>query len=301
MSSVMCVGIATLDHIFQVESFTEQEHKTRATMYESVGGGMAANAAVAIVRAGGRAILSTNLGDDLTGSVILEELRTDYVDISQVNIVNGVASPVASVLINNKGERQIVSHIPRTLFERNWPLPNLPSDCSAVMVDTRWPSGACAALSAARKQDIPGVVDLEIVDNEDVGPILLQASHIVVPRESLEILTGVDNPAVALRKLTEITNAHVSVTLGSEGVIWLEGNTLQKLPAVQIDALDTVGAGDVFHGILAKELGEGRDFRGAATEANLVAALKCTKKGGRRSVPNLTQINAFKVRLGLIG
>ena len=119
MSSVMCVGIATLDHIFQVESFTEKEHKTRATMYESVGGGMAANAAVAIVRAGGRAILSTNLGDDLTGSVILEELRTDYVDISQVNIVNGVASPVASVLINNKGERQIVSHIPRTLFERN--------------------------------------------------------------------------------------------------------------------------------------------------------------------------------------
>ena len=72
MSSVMCVGIATLDHIFQVESFTEKEHKTRATMYESVGGGMAANAAVAIARAGGRAILSTNLGDDLTGSVILE-------------------------------------------------------------------------------------------------------------------------------------------------------------------------------------------------------------------------------------
>ena len=296
MASIMCVGIATLDHIFQVESFVEREDKTRAATYDCVGGGMAANAAVAIARAGGQAGLSTNLGDDLAGSIILEELRRDCVDTSQINIVNQVTSPVASVLINNKGERQIVAHTPKPLFEFEQPLPKLSSDCSAVMVDTRWLKGATAALSAAKKQTIPGVVDLEILRDEEISPILLHASHVVVPKRSLELLTGTNDPITGLRRLAKETQAHVSVTLGSEGVMWLQGKTLQRLAAIKINALDTVGAGDVFHGILAKELGEGRNFKDAATEASLVAALKCTKKGGRHSIPNQAEISAFKMK-----
>lgn len=297
MTSVICVGIATLDQIFQVESFSDEGGKTRAKTYESVGGGIAATAAVAIARAGGRAFLSTNLGDDLIGATILEELKEDQVDTSRVNIVQGLASPVASILINDEGERQIVTHFSTALFTSDIPSPDLPSDCVAVMTDIRWPSGACAALASAKERDIPGVVDLEIVDDEDVKPFLLHASHIVTPRKSLERLTGLLDPAVALQKLRGITDAHVSATLGPEGVIWLEDDTVQRLPALKIDVLDTVGAGDVFHGILVKELGRGRDFRHAATEANLVAALKCTRTGGRRSVPNATQIEAFKAQL----
>ncbi|MBV24077.1 MAG: hypothetical protein CMM21_03570 [Rhodospirillaceae bacterium] len=297
MTSVICVGIATLDQIFQVESFSNEGGKTRAKAYQSVGGGIAANAAVAIARAGGQAFLATNLGDDLIGAAILKELKKDQIDASRVNIVQGLASPVASILINDEGERQIVTHFSPALFTSDLSLPDLPSACAAVMADIRWPGGACAALASAKKRGIPGVVDLEIVDDQDIKPFLVHASHIVVPRKSLERATGLFDPTAALQQLRQATDAHVSATLGPEGVIWLEGDTVQWLPALQIDVLDTTGAGDVFHGILAMELGRGRGFRDAATEANLVAALKCTRTGGRHSVPNSAQIETFKAQL----
>ena len=80
---------------------------------------------------------------------------------------------------------------------------------------------------------------------------------------------------------------------GGMGYLWLDGDALHAMPGYSVDAIDTLGAGDVFHGAYALALAEGREVAAAARFANAAAAIKCTRASGRRGIPLRAEVDAW--------
>ena len=292
MKQVICTGLAVLDHVFYLPEIPRKSIKSFATSYQIVGGGNAATAAVAISQAGGQAIFWGSLGDDLNGDIILSELEEFGVDVDDVNRLNGLKSPVSSVLIDNKGERLITNYTDRKLIKKaDWlPLGKLVKS-DAVLADLRWQEGALETLRRARELGIPGVLDADLAPiglNEEV---IKNASHVIFSEPALNEFSQGKSTVEALHLVSEINKGWVGVTEGSSGTKWMDNGKMKHVPAFKVEVVDTLGAGDVFHGVFALSLAEGHFEESALLRASAAAALRCSRSGGRKTIPIRREID----------
>lgn len=287
MTGVLVVGMAVVDYVFFVDAFPQTAEKFRANDAMIVGGGGAANAAVAIARLGGTAFLSARLGRDAAAEMILSDLRDEGVDVSLCD-QSGARSSCSSILIDGAGERQIVNFRGAGLTEETSHISNVPA-IGAALADTRWTGGAMAAMELARGRGVPGVLDVEVGAN----PVVLRpASHAAFSVQGLADLYPGD-PGAALARVVSQHGGWACVTLGEDGVLWRDDAGEGRMPAPRVEVVDTLGAGDAWHGAFALELAKGAAEPEAMRFANAVAALKCTKPGGRVGSPTHTEAEDF--------
>ena len=294
MKQIVCVGNAVLDHIFQLQIIPKLPVKCFASNYTQAGGGNAATAAVAISRAGGKAVFWGRVGDDNNAELILDELAEFGVDVKDVIRQKGVKSGVSSVMVDEFGERLITNYCDSKISsDPNWlPLERL-NDSKAVLVDFRWHEGAIKSLSKARELGIPGVLDADLTPeglNEDV---ISCATHVLFSQPALLEFAQGKSIEKALQYARELNSGWVGVTEGSAGISWLENGALRHFPAYKVKTVDTLGAGDVFHGIFTLGLAEGHTEENSISLANAGAAIHCSKHGGRKSIPHRLEINNF--------
>lgn len=291
MASVLCVGIATLDYVYAVPDLPNEGTKYRATALEVVGGGIAANAAVAVARLGGKASLLARLGDDVPGQVIRDGLISDHVDMGLAPAVNGFRSPVSAIMVDAAGERMIVSYSdPEMPLQPEWLPREVPLATRAVLGDTRWEDGSLCLFQAARKAGIPAILD---ADRKPADPSLLAAaSHIAFSELGLAEQTGLTDPAAALHSYPA-GHIWLAVTAGERGVWVRNRGAISHVPAFQVDVVDTLGAGDVWHGAFALALAEVQAEIDAVRFANAAAAIKCTRFGGRKGAPSRAEVEQF--------
>jgi sulfofructose kinase len=283
---VICVGgSATIDHIFLVDEVKLPSAKITARDFVETGGGMGANAAVAVQRLGGRAIYWGRVGDDQTGDEVLWLLTHEGIDVSGVRRLAGFRTKIASILIDSRGERLAVSAQPQGYPpDASWlPLERI-AEADAVLADTRWPNGAQRLFEAAAERGLPSVFD---GDGGDPPQVLRTAQQCTHPFFSQPMLASFDygSPELALPRVFGGRNALTGVTLGAAGVMWFDGQRIRSMPSPRVKAVDTLAAGDTWHGAMALALAEGRDAPAAIEFASAVAALKCTRFGGRASIP----------------
>jgi sulfofructose kinase len=295
---VACAGIATLDHIFAVESLPIDDGKYSATGYLAIGGGVAANAAVTVARLGGAASFIGCVGDDVAGDQVLEEFAALDVATGSVQRVANRSTPTSVALVDRDGDRALVNYVAPDFFDRADPsFARDIGDAAVVLVDCRWPIGAIQALEAARHHGIHAVVDVDRpVDSDpvtDTGRILALATHLLYSCDALLGTTGEADVPTALAAAARRSAGWIAVTEGERGVSWLEGNDVRHLPALRVRAVDTLGAGDVFHGAFALALAEGRPEREAVRFASAAAAAKCTQAGGRAGIPDRAMVEAL--------
>ena len=285
------MGCATMDHIFGVAQIPQQPLKYRARDFRSVGGGNAATAAVAISRLGGRAHLIARLGEDAIGDAILRELDAQGVDRSLVHRFPGCSSSLSSILVDDRGERMIVNYFdPRISHEPDW-LPPIPAGIGAVLADAHWLAGDLELFRRAAGAGIPTVLD---ADMPACAPELIRASTVAAfSAPGLEVATGVRGIAEGLRGAARMGSGIMLATDGANGVFWVEGGELRHQAAHAVRAVDTLAAGDVFHGALALAIAEGRDMETAVTFANAAAAIKVTRFGGRAGAPTRAEVEQF--------
>ena len=158
---VICVGgSATIDHIFLVDEVRLPSAKITALDFIETGGGMGANAAVAVQRLGGRAIYWGRVGDDQTGDEVLWLLTHEGIDVSGVRRLPGFRTKIASILIDAHGERLAVSAQPQGYPpDASWlPVERVP-EANVVLADTRWPTGAQRLFETAAEFNLPSVFD----------------------------------------------------------------------------------------------------------------------------------------------
>lgn len=293
MARVLCVGQAVQDFVFAVPRLPTRGEKYRATKFEAVGGGPAATAAVAIARLGGAAQLAARVGGDSIGALIVEELQRYGVDCRYVRRFASCTSSVSSVLIDSAGERLIVNHLDAGLpDEPDWlPEPRAVA-ADAVLADTRWPHGAASLLGRARAAGLPAVLDADRPVPRDPALIEL-ASHVAFSAEGLEELTGTADPERALLDVARAITAWCCVTVGADGVICAAGGVARRHPAFAVTAVDTLGAGDVWHGAFALALAEGQGEAAAVRFASAAAALKVQRFGGRCGAPGRHELETF--------
>jgi sugar/nucleoside kinase (ribokinase family) len=294
---VVCAGMAVIDHVYRVQDFPASGTKTRASEFYPVLGGCAANAAVAIHRLGGRARVVAPLGGpegrDLTGDAVLAKLREAQIVTSSVVRVDGAMSSLSSILIDKSGERLIVNYRDPTLDRARPQEPGRTiAGADAVLIDNRFPEFvlpvARAAIAAGKIVVLDGDKPTRLTDE-----LLRTATHVVFSADGLRATAQSGDLAAALIAAAARTDAFVAVTNGPNDMLWLESDRVERLPAFRVDAVDTLAAGDVFHGAFALALAEGCDPHRAMRFAAAAAAIKCTRLGGGAGAPERAEVEKF--------
>ncbi len=292
--NICTVGHAALDHCFAIEAFPPQPTKTAAHDYRAISGGMAANASIAAARLGARVRLHGAIGDDDTGNFLVGRLQAHGVDCRQLQRVAGAASSVSAVVIDARGERQIFNHRGDAL-SRAAPLDvTVLQGCDVLMADPRWMPGARAALAWSRQAGVLSVFDGDLSPRAHLHELTALADWAVFSEPGLAAFAPDGDIAHGLAAALRAGARVAAVTLGAQGVRWLRpGSTVQSLPAFAVQAVDTNGAGDVFHAALAIALAQCRPDADALRFASAAAAIKCQHAGGVAHGPDLAELEAF--------
>ncbi|EDD2329955.1 ribokinase [Salmonella enterica] len=286
MVRIACVGITVMDRIYYVEGLPTEGGKYVAKRYTEVGGGPAA-------KLGAQVDFIGRVGDDDTGNSLLAELESLGVNTRYTRRYTQARSSQSAIMVDAKGERIIV----------NYPSPDLLPDAGwlndidflqwdVVLADVRWHDGAKQAFTLARQAGVMTVLDGDITP-QDISELVALSDHAAFSEPGLARLTGMSEAIDALKKAQMLTNGHVYVTRGSEGCNWLEKAAVRHQPGFTVEVVDTTGAGDVFHGALAFGLASGYAIEEAVRFASGVAALKCTRPGGRAGIPDCEQTRSF--------
>ena len=283
---VICVGgSATIDQIFLVDEVKLPSVKITATDFVETGGGMGANAAVAVQRLGGRASYWGRVGDDETGDQVIALLKHEGVDVSTLLRLSGFRTKIATILIDKRGERLVVSVQPQGYPpDASWLPIERVADADAVLADTRWPAGAQRLFDAAAMAGKPSVFDGDGGDPQQARETARLATHPFLSQSMLQSLQ-LGEPHHALPKFFGGRNVVCGVTLGAAGVMWFDGQRISSAPSPKVKAVDTLAAGDTWHGAFALALAERKDLTAAIDFATAVAAMKCTRFGGRAGIP----------------
>jgi sugar/nucleoside kinase (ribokinase family) len=290
---ILCAGIVVLDEVFRVEHTPARDSKVDASDYIVVGGGCAANAAVAIARLGGRASFAGPLGDDETADRVLANLAQENVDGSGCVRMPGVRSSVSAILVDSGGARTIATYTDKkllTIAPEN--VPALVMEADVVLIDNRRPRFVAPVCAAARARGVPVVLDVDKATQPD-DPLLASATHAIFSSESLRETTEINALSAGLVQIYSRLKSFVAVTDGINGVFWCDAGTVNAAPAFKVETVDTLAAGDVFHGAFALALAEGLGPEAAIRFSSAAAALKCQRFGGSATAPSRQEVDAF--------
>jgi sulfofructose kinase len=280
--------------VYRVDTLPRGEGKYFATSQQYIGGGPAASAAVTIGRLGGVARFVGGLGNDSGGDEIIAELQAEGVDTRWVGRSADHPTPTSAVIIDRSGERMIVNHTDqRAMAGLEHLVVEAVVGADVILTDLRWAAGCEAAVTIGATRGLPVIVDYDLSDVAAAEPALESASHIVFAAPALASLTGVDDAVAGLEAVRHSSDAWLAVTSGSRGTTYLAAGSAGHLPAFAVDVVDTLGAGDVFHGAFALAVGRGMQPEQALIGASAAAAITCTRPGGRSGSPTSTELTAF--------
>lgn len=292
---IICVGHAALDRIYRIEAFPPEPTKVRALEHVEAGGGMSANAAVAIARLGGKAELWSRTGDDAAGAAIRAGLKAEKVDVRYLMAYEGARSSTSAIIVDDAGERLIVGQRDAGMPSgTSWlPLERV-AGADAVLGDVRWLEGLRSTFQRAREANVITLLDAELGAREALPGILKLTDYAIFSRPSLREFAPGDTDEDRLKAVLALGPRHVGVTRGAEGYAWREHDGSHGVQAAfPVTVTDTTGAGDAFHGAFALMIAEGRTTADAVRMACAVAALKCTRLGSRAGLPTRAEAEAL--------
>ncbi len=279
----------------RVRHFPAPGTKVSASDHIITTGGCAANASIAAARLGGHVVFAGPFGStkDTVSNRIIADLVAEGIDCSRIVRQEGATVSVSLILLDDAGEKSIATRRGAMLDGMSpKDVHALVANVDALLVDNCLPLFVTPICRAAQTREIPIVIDLDM--KTTVDDILLKlGSHVVASAEALRATTGVEDLGAGLAMMAEYCPRFLAVTNGRNGVYWRENGTLRHMPAFHITAVDTLAAGDVFHGGLTLALAEGRDLVDALRFASAAAALKCAHFGGAASAPRRTEVEMF--------
>ncbi|MBC8158607.1 MAG: ribokinase, partial [Alphaproteobacteria bacterium] len=182
---------------------------------------------------------------------------------------------------------------PNLEVDPSWLPLELIEGAGCILADCRWPRGVEAVFRKANDAGVPSLLDGDLTPDKAVISLAPLATHVAFSQGGLQQFSATDDPVEGLRLAARATDGWVCVTLGEKGSIWLEDGEPVHQPGFVVEVVDTVGAGDTFHGALAVALAEHKPIADAVRFASASAALKCTRFGGRVGIPTRSEVDAF--------
>lgn len=292
MKTVVGVGQCSLDFIASVKNYPLEDMKQEALDLTIQGGGPVATALVSLSRLRVRTVFLGQVSDDWAGLDIIKGLKEEGVDTSSVKIEKGGASQQAFIIANRKTSSRTI------LWMRPTAPPLSPVEVTPgvikkgdiLLLDGLMTDASLKAAGIAKKYGIPIMLDAGRV-REGMIELAALSDYIVCSEDFAKGISP--DIRVALKKLSLLSPRAATITLGKRGSItWADGAVFRQ-SAFKVKAVDTTGAGDVFHGGYIYGLLEGWDIKKTVEFASAFAALKCLKPGGRSGIPTLSRTLKF--------
>jgi len=289
---VLVIGRNCIDYIAVVEHFPAEDEKAPLDFRLVEGGGQGGTSACCIARLGGRVTLMGKVGQDDEGTFCLDRLKAFGVSTRFVEVIEGGKTPVAYLFVTRGNGRRTIIYEPNRLpkVELSAEHLDLLSTSKAVLLDPE-----TTYLAAAIKQN-SGPHTRIIYDCErwkaGVEKMMAGADYFIPSSVFLDS-DALQYGNIALYQkvlmLNEKINGQLIVTHGEEGAFYPSGGRLYHVPAPDLHAVDTTGAGDNFHGAFAFALSRELGLHRAVKFAVAVASLSCRDYGGRKGLPDLQE------------
>ena len=295
------LGQCSWDTLFFVDRYPPVDSKQEISGVIEQGGGPVATALVALQRMGIGTRFAGLAGDDEAGRKIEGSLRTEGVDTSGLVFRKGQTSQLAFIAVERGSAR-------RTIF---WQRPTgvtiapdelenaFLDDVSLLMLDGILPEASISLARKARTLGIPVLLDAGRL-REGMLEIASLSDH-VVGSEVFGRELGMDpgRPEEFIESSAELFPRGLTVTLGADGCVHFGPGGYHCLRSFEVEAVDTTGAGDVFHAGFAYGLLKGLDIMRTLSFASAAAALSTRALGGRTAIASVSEIEAM-VRHGSI-
>ncbi len=296
---ILCIGIPVRDLTFRIQEVPARGSKVNASHFDEISGGNALNAAIGIVRLGGRASICGPMGDarETSSRYIFDQLKHEGIETRHIVHMPGLVTPLSNIMIDSSGERTAITFRDPELWKVRLPNPDkLLEDCAAVLVENRCAEFCTDICAEACKRGISVIVGVDRTMSLRDG-LLTASSHLVFSSEALQSTAGIADDGEALKKIAKLTPSFLAGTRGPQGTLWLdERQNLQQTPAFPVHTVDTLGAGDIFHGAFAVAITEKQELRQALRFASAAAALKCTRFGGAFAAPQRSEVEELLAR-----
>jgi sugar/nucleoside kinase (ribokinase family) len=298
---ILGFGAIAVDDLFYVDHYPQIDEKVPIIKKQRQGGGNTATALVAVSRLGAIAAYCGVLGDDELSVYSLHELEREGVDISPTLRKKGAKPFTAIVIVDTThGKRSI-------LFSNEGVIEPDPEDvtntlingCKVLFIDHQATHIGLHAARLAKNNNIPIVGDFEGAVHPRLLEVMALTDHLIIGEEFSRRVTGKDSGIEALRMLSNPNRACCVVTAGEKGCWYSEfGGEVCFFPAFKVQAVDTTGCGDVFHGAYAVAISRGESVLRAIKVATAAAGLKATQPGGRTGIPNSFAVEEMLNRYG---
>lgn len=288
------MGLNSVDFLCSIPRFPASNSKMKMDLFSRQGGGQVATALVALSRWGLKSKYLGKVGEDDLGQFSLDSIREEGVDVSSVMVEANASTQIGIILVDgSSGDRTILWDRDDRLMYRE---PELRKEdiCSGKILHLDG-HDARAALRCARwahEEGIPTVIDTDRVD--PLTPQLIKEIDFVITSSQFpSLFTGIPDREKALLELAKYTSGFTCATLGSEGATAVVEGKICYFPGLKVKAVDTTGAGDIFHAGFIYGLFQNWDLADILKFANVAAALKCRDLGGRKGIPSLKEALEF--------
>ena len=296
---VLVFGSINTDLIVYVERLPRPGETVTGGTWDSFPGGKGANQAVAAARAGAQVAVYGCLGDDSFGKDRLASLSATGISTEGVRVRPGVRSGVALIMVDAEGENTIaVAPGANMQFEPDGvDIPRAPQDerCVALFQNEIPRETTEALISRTRQAGCVVMWNIAPTIGRRPGPdILGLVEYLVCNKNEINALVGgKDNVENQARTPLAWGVKNVIVTLGRKGSIWVTANSVHHQDAFPVEAIDAVGAGDCYCGVLAASIALGSPVEAALRRASAAAAISTTRRGAQPSMPTGSEIDTF--------
>ncbi|MBT3285309.1 hypothetical protein HN807_07600 [Candidatus Bathyarchaeota archaeon] len=296
---IIGLGLSTLDVLFRLEDMPTWEAGVVVDEFGIDGGGPAGTGVSASCKLGASVGFIGLYGTDWAGELKLRSLNDAGVDTSKMLVREGPERNVVLVCVNSESGERVFS----------WEKGNLSDPLRVEELDKDYITSADflhldgtypeAAAQAARWMREAGKTVM--LDGSKTSEPISETIRNLVPLVDLLIcgsgfsyqLTGIEDVYEAGEAVLDLGPRVFVQTEGENGSYTVTKDDLFHIPAYDVDVVDTTGAGDVFHGAYLFGLLKGWDIKTITLFSTAVSALKCTKLGGRRSIPEFNEVTAF--------
>lgn len=290
---ILCIGHSSWDITVPVDEYPIENTKYRYSEKYSSGGGPASNAAYLLGKWGMDTVIASSIGSDDFGTKIKKEFQDINVNTEYMETSYDKDTSLSFILINkNSGSRTVFN-----VATEHPPLKKLSYDFTPDIIFTDGHDYGASQSALSKYQNA-----LSIIDAGRVTPELLEickyVKYIVCSKGFAETISGFKfdytNPnslVTIYNKLQDkYPNSNIVITLEENGCLYRSGNEIKIMPGLKVKAVDTTGAGDIFHGAFTYGLANNFDIEKTITLANIAAGLSVTKIGSRLSIPTLSEV-----------
>lgn len=284
--NILCVGSASYDITIPVSDFPKENTKTRVEEKYECGGGPAATAAYLLAKWGMDVSFIGTIGNDEYGRKLIKEFEHVNVNLKNLFIENEETTSSFITINTSNGTRTILTYRPKYKEIENIDL-NFKPD--VILTD-----GQEYKLMLNLMEKYPDAVT--IIDagryTENIVELSKKVDYVVCSKDFAEKATNIDSAFLKKMyiKLKEIFNTNIIVTLESKGCLYEIDGSVKIMPAIKVDAIDSTGAGDIFHGAFTYGVANNFVLEKKLKISNIAAGLSVTKIGSRNSVAPLEKV-----------